>query len=179
MWLVLAEAAGECFRTLKSSLLLLVPPLCQVFPRESSSPFPFRFSHHNEICKASHQAQQQAVPDHRGEQGTRRCGGRGATGSARPPGARHWADPYCRPGHGTALHPVWCKLKCKEKQLFPVVAPQPLEAAHTWANHTCAQERDLPHFLLCGSVGQSGVPSRAVGHADNRSHGLKAFIIDL
>ena len=80
---------GEHFWTLKSSLSFPVSPLCQVFPRKSGSSFPFRLSNHNEICKASHQAKQQAAPDHSGEQGTGGMSeGNGAGFRPGPRGAR-------------------------------------------------------------------------------------------
>ena len=67
-----AEDCGQTLLTLKSSLFFLVSSLCQLFSRKSSSFFPVWFSDHSEICKASHQAKQQAFPEHRGEQGTLR-----------------------------------------------------------------------------------------------------------
>lgn len=74
---------GRHFQTLKSYLLLPVSSLRQIFPRKSRSSFPFRFSNHNQICKANHQAKQQAVPDHSGEQGTKKeSEGEGDTGMA-------------------------------------------------------------------------------------------------
>ena len=67
-----AEDCGQTLLTLKPSLFFLVSSLCQLFSRKSSSFFPIWFSNHSEICKASHQAKQQAFPEHRGEQGTQR-----------------------------------------------------------------------------------------------------------
>lgn len=106
---------GEFFWTLGFSLPFPVSPVCQVFPRKPGSSFPFRLSDHDEICKASHQAKQQAAPDHSGERGTGGVSeGNGPQVQARPPGS--WAQTPI-PGLDVGIRPpqIQCKHKSKEK----------------------------------------------------------------